>query len=152
MIEHSLHAFSTKTGRPNGKPSRRAVPQSLSFDTITPDRFLRNYFGRWEPRLHLLGKKSSSWGPRVKYSLKTIYRIAGLPRDYGTDARQSRPNGRFARLLGNKPTRIYMPLLVRPWVKKACHADASCHLGTSRTLAMLERIYWQTGMEACARW
>ena len=29
----------------------------------------------------------------------------------------------------------------------ACHADASCHLGVTRTLKMLERFYWWVGMK-----
>ena len=52
-----------------------------------------------------------------------------------------KPDGRAARLLHNEPTRIYIPLLIRPWIVHACHANASCHLGVARTLAMLERFY-----------
>ena len=48
--------------------------------------------------------------------------------------------------------RIYVPLLARPWIMQACHADASCHLGVTRTLKMLERFYWWVGMEACTKW
>ena len=42
----------------------------------------------------------------------------------------------------NDPVRIYVPLLARPWIMHACHADASCHLGVTRTLKMLERFFW----------
>ena len=45
------------------------------------------------------------------------------------------------------PVRIYVPLLARPWIMHACHAGASCHLGVTRTLKMLERFYWWVGME-----
>ena len=49
-----------------------------------------------------------------------------------------KPGGRAARLLHDEPTRIYVPLLMRPWIMQACHANASCHLGVARTLSMLE--------------
>ena len=47
--------------------------------------------------------------------------------------------GRAACLLGDEPTRIYVPLLMRPWIMQPCHATASCHLGTARTLRMPRR-------------
>ena len=53
-----------------------------------------------------------------------------------------RPAGRAACLLGDGPIRIYVPLLMRPWIMQAYHSTASCHLGTARTLRMLERFYW----------
>ena len=50
------------------------------------------------------------------------------------------------------PIRIYVPHLARPWNMHACHADASCHLGVTYTLKMLERFYWWIGMEVCTKW
>ena len=47
---------------------------------------------------------------------------------------------------------IYVPLLMRPWITQACYPTASCHLGTTRTLGMLERFYWWIGMNICTRW
>ena len=41
---------------------------------------------------------------------------------------------------------------MRPWIMQACHSTASCHLGTTRTLRMLERFYWWIGMSVCTRW
>ena len=41
---------------------------------------------------------------------------------------------------------------MRPWIMKACHSTASCHLGTTHTLRMLERFYWWIGMNVCTRW
>ena len=73
----------------------------------------------------------------------------------GSAAVASRPDGLPARLRWppfNDPVRIYVPLLARPWIMHACHADASCHLGVTRTLKMLERFYWWVGMEACTKW
>ena len=67
----------------------------------------------------------------------------------------SRPDGLPARPRRppfNDPVRIYVPLLARPWIMHACHADASCYLGVTRTLKMLERFYWWVGMEACTKW
>ena len=49
------------------------------------------------------------------------------------------------------PIRIYVPHLARPWIMHACHADASCHLGVTRTFKMLERFYWWVGMEVCTK-
>ena len=51
-----------------------------------------------------------------------------------------RPMGRAACLLKDEPGRIYVPLLTRSWVMQAYHSTASCHLGTTRTLRMLERF------------
>ena len=45
--------------------------------------------------------------------------------------------GRAACLLNDEPIRIYVPLLMRPWIMQACHSTVSCHLGTTRTLRML---------------
>ena len=50
------------------------------------------------------------------------------------------------------PVRIYVPLLARPWIMHASHAEGSCHLGVTRTLKMLERFYWWVGMEVCTKW
>ena len=37
--------------------------------------------------------------------------------------------GRAACLLNDDPIRIYVPILMRPWIMQACHSTASCHLG-----------------------
>ena len=52
------------------------------------------------------------------------------------------PVGRAACLLKDEPVRIYVPLLMRPWIMQSCHSTASCHLGTTRTLRMPDRCYW----------
>ena len=73
----------------------------------------------------------------------------------GPAAVASRPDGLPARLRRppfNDSVRIYVPLLARPWIMHACHVDASCHLGVTRTLKKLERFYWWVGMEACTKW
>ena len=71
--------------------------------------------------------------------------VAAASRPDGPPARPRRPPF-------NDSVRIYVPLLARPWIVHACHADASCHLGVTRTLKMLERFYWWVGMEACTKW
>ena len=58
-----------------------------------------------------------------------------------------RPVERAGGLLNDEPIPIYVPLLMRPWIMQACHSTASCHLGTTRTLRMLERF---TGGLVCA--
>ena len=55
----------------------------------------------------------------------------------------SRPNRkpeRYERLLGDEPVRVYVPLMLRPWVVDRTHKEA-VHLGEKVTLAMLERYY-----------
>ncbi len=48
--------------------------------------------------------------------------------------------------------RVYVPMLMRPWVLQTCHATTSLHLGVTRTVRMLARFYWWVGMDASARW
>ena len=58
--------------------------------------------------------------------------ITAAPASNGHKSRRSRSPF-------DDPVRIYVPLLARPWIMHACHADASCHLGVTRKLKMLER-------------
>ena len=52
-------------------------------------------------------------------------------------------------MLNDEPVRIYVPCSCALWVMQACHLTASCHLGTTRTLRMLERFYWWIGVSIC---
>ena len=88
--------------------------------------------------------------------LSDIQELAGKGRLHTTDddivllirnptlppTRSDKPNsvGRAACLLNDEPVRIYVPLLMRPWIMQACRSTASCHLGTMRTLRMLEQL------------
>ena len=54
--------------------------------------------------------------------------------------------------MNDEPIRIYVPQLMRPWIMQACHSTASCHLGTTRTLRMLEWFCWWIGLNICTRW
>ena len=60
--------------------------------------------------------------------------------------------GRAACLLNDELIRIYIPLLMRPWVMQACHSADSCHLGTARILHMLDFFYWWIGTIIFTRW
>ena len=91
-------------------------------------------------------------------SLSDIRELAGKGRLHTTDddivllvrnptmppTRSDKPNsvGRAACLLNDEPVRIYVPLLMRPWIMQAYHSTASCHVGTTRTLRMLGRFCW----------
>ena len=67
--------------------------------------------------------------------------------------RSDKPNsvGQVACLLNDEPVRVYVPLLMRPGIMQACHSTASCHLGTTRMLRMLERFCWWIGINVCTR-
>ena len=53
-----------------------------------------------------------------------------------------RPVGCTTCVLNDKPIRIYVLLLIRPWVMRAFHSSATCHLETARTIRMPERFNW----------
>ena len=101
-------------------------------------------------------------------SISEFKKLAGKGRLHTTDdnivllvlnptllpTRSDKPNsaGRAAYLLNDEPLRIYVLLLMRPWIMQACNSTASCHVGTTRTFHMLERFYWWIGMNVCTRW
>ena len=100
-------------------------------------------------------------------SFSEIQELAGKGRLHTTDdgivllVRQSTPQPpsdsqhpvrRAACLLNDEPIRIYVPLLMRPWVMHTCHSTASYHLGTTRAPRMLERSYWWIGLSIYTRW
>ena len=100
-------------------------------------------------------------------SLSDIQELAGKGRSHTTDddivllVRNPTPPpppdepssvGRAACLLNDEPIRIYVPLIMRPWIMQACHSMTSCHPGTTRTLRMLERFYWWIGTNVYTRW
>ena len=102
-------------------------------------------------------------------SLSDIQELAGKGRLHTTDddivrlvhipillppTKSDKPNsvGRASCLLNDEPVRIFVPLLMRPWIVQACHLTARCHLCITRTLRMLEWFYWRIGMNVCTRW
>ena len=58
-----------------------------------------------------------------------------------TTSAESSSVGRAACFFNDEPIRIYVLLLMRPWIVQARHSMVSCHHGTTRTLRMLERFY-----------
>ena len=53
---------------------------------------------------------------------------------------------------GGRVPQIYVPMLMRPWVLRGCHADSVCHFGVTRTLQMLQCFYWWVGLDQSVRW
>ena len=53
---------------------------------------------------------------------------------------------------GGRVPQIYVPMLMRPWVHRGCHADSVCHFGLTRTLQMLQRFCWWVGLDQSVRW
>ena len=53
---------------------------------------------------------------------------------------------------GGRVPQIYVPMLMRPWVLRGCHADSVCHFGVTRTLQMIQRFYWWVGLDQSVRW
>ena len=48
---------------------------------------------------------------------------------------------------GSRVPQIYVPMLMRPWVLKGCHAGSVCPFGVTRTLQMLQRFNWWVGLD-----
>ena len=68
-------------------------------------------------------------------------------------SRLTRSAGWGARLVYKRLAFSYLRMLLRmrPWVMQACRSTASCHLGATRTLRILERSCWWTGMSIRTR-
>ena len=56
-----------------------------------------------------------------------------------------KPDRLAAPLLDDKPTRIYVPLLMRSWNMRVCHVNVSYHLGVARTILLVD---WHEHMHA----
>ena len=123
---------------------------SISLPSVLPPDFLACYPSHKRPFLsdikELAGKGRLH---TTEDDIVLLVRNPTLP-----PTRSDNPNsvGRATCLLNDEPVRIYVPLLMRPWIMQACHSTASCHLGTTRTLRMLERFHWWIGMNVCTRW
>ena len=65
--------------------------------------------------------------------------------------RPNRKPGRYERMLGDEPVRVYVPLMLRPWMMDRTHKEA-VHLGEKVTLAMLERYYHWARMASSVKW
>ena len=111
---------------------------------------------------------SACYPPHTRPSLLDIQELAGKGRLHTTDddivllvrnptlppTRSDKPNsvGRAAGLRNDDPVRIYVPLLMRPWIVQACHLTAPCHFDTMRALRMLGRYFWWIAINVCTRW
>ena len=117
----------------------------------------RNALHHHRPAVGPASRLLSCYPSHKRPSLSDILELAGKGRLHTTDddivllvcsptpplTTSAEPSsvGRAARLLNDEPIRIYVPLLMRPWIMQACRSTASCHLGTTRTLSMLERFH-----------
>ena len=133
--------------------SRRATPRCV-LSLPAGRRSCRPTFWHANSRTSVHPSQTSkSWRVRVNCiqptTLVLLVRNPTLP---PTKSDKSNSVGRAACLLNHEPGRIYVPLLMCPWIMQACHSTASCHLGTTHTLRMLERFYLWIGMNVCTRW
>ena len=115
-----------------------------------PPEFLSCYPSHKRPSLS--GIQELAGKGRLHTADDDIVLLVRNPTPLPTTSDEPSTVGRAACLLNDEPIRIYVTLLMRPWIMQACHSTASCHLGTTRTLRMLERFYWWIGMNVCTRW
>lgn len=73
---------------------------------------------------------------------------SGQADGHGIDA--DRNSGKYERLLGDEPIRIFVPFSLRGWALDMAHKESG-HLGVNATLASLERYYLWRGMSAHAQ-
>ena len=117
--------------------------------SVLPDDFLLHLAPRKRPPLSEVRALAAKSRPcRDDDGILLLVRELTPP----APACPDKPGGRAAHLLHNEATRIYVLLLMRPWMMHACHANASCHLGAACTLSILERFYSWIGIDICRRW
>ena len=140
-------------GSENSRLSRRAMPQCI-ISLSAGRRPCHPTFCRATPRTSVPPFRTSR-----NWLVKDGYKRPTTTLSYSSVTRHRRRTsdepisvGRAACLLNDNPIHICVPLLMRPWIMQACHSTASCHLGTTRTLRMLERFYRWIGMNVCTRW
>ena len=112
---------------------------SIGRPSVLPPDFLACYHSHKRPSL--LDIKELADKGRLHTTDDDIVLLVRNPTLPPTRSDKPNPVGRVASLLNNKPVRIYVPLLMRPWIMQACHSTVSCHLGTTRTLRVLERFH-----------
>ena len=123
---------------------------SIGRPSVLPPDFLAYYPSHKRPSLsgiqELVGKR------RLYTTDDDIILLVREPTPSPTRPDKPTSVGRAACLLSDTPVRIYVPLLMRPRIMQACHLTTSRHLGTTRTLRMLERLYWWVDMNVCTQW
>ena len=82
----------------------------------------------------------------------TTSSYSSVTRHCSTESDKPNSVRRAAYLLHDEPVRFYVALLMHPCVMPACHSRASRHLGTTRTLRILERYYWWFSVSVYSRW
>ena len=129
----------TPIGRVNNAPSRFVTPSSGIFFSVVP-RFspTTSCFTRRLANSPPLSEVRSLADKTCLYTDDDGILLLVLNLTSPAPVCPDQPGGREAYLLDDEPTRIYVPLFMRPWVKQACHSNASCHFGVARTLSILE--------------
>ena len=94
---------------------------------------------------------------RVRPTVQQVLKLAAKAKLFTTEANfilLVKRNTSSAELShsGGRVPQIYVPMLMRPWVLRGCHADSVCHFGVTRTLQMLQRFYCWAGLDQSVRW
>ena len=91
---------------------------------------------------------------RVRPTTKQVLELAATTKLFTTEWNFPSLVKRSAELShsGGRVLQIYVPMLMRPWVLRGCHADSVCHCGVTRTLQILQRFYWWVGLDQSVRW
>ena len=129
-------------GRESSTLSRPTTPRCITY-LSTRHRSCRPTYWRATPRTTVPSPPTSrAWRVRVECVQLTTTSFVLLVRNRTLPPiKFDKPNsvGRAACLVHDKPIHIYAPLLMRSRIIQLCYSTASCHLGTRRTLCMLER-------------
>ena len=123
---------------------------SIGLPSVLPPDLLACYPSHKSPSLSDI--KEMAGEGRLQITKDDIVLLVRNPTLPPTSSDKPNSVGNAACLLNDEPVRIYVPLLMRPWIMQACHSTVSCHLGTTRTLRMLERFYLWIGVNVYTRW
>ena len=93
---------------------------------------------------------------RVRPTVQQVLQLAAITQLFTTEGNTLllvKRNTSSAELShsGGRVPQIYVPMLMRPWVLRGCHADSVCNFGVTRTLQMLQRFYWWIGLDQSVR-
>ena len=135
----------------NAEPTCNATIRYISIGrpSALPPEFLACYPSHKRPSL--LDIQELTGKGRLRKTDDDIVLLVRNPTLPPTKSDKPNSVGRAACLLNDEPVCIYVPLLMRLWIMQAGHSTVSCHLGTTRTLRILERFYWWIGMNVCTR-
>ena len=94
---------------------------------------------------------------RVRPTVQQVLELAAKTKLFTTEGnfpllvKRNTSSAELSQSGGGVP-QIYVPMLMRPWLLRGCHADSVCHFGVTRTLQMLQRFYWWVGLDQSVRW